>query len=118
MNRADAAEQIVADLRELAALTSDENGAQRLSWTPTWRKATEWFRRHMEAAGAEVSMDAVGNIWAKFAGESEASVVVGLRSGRRLAGRGPGRSGRHGLRRVLPGWKKAEEDLVCRRLGR
>ena len=33
MNRADAAEQIVADLRELAALTSDEGGAQRLSWT-------------------------------------------------------------------------------------
>lgn len=77
MNRADAAEQIVADLRELAALTSDENGAQRLSWTPTWQKATEWFRRHMEAAGAEVSMDAVGNIWAKFSGEREESVVVG-----------------------------------------
>ena len=77
MNRADAAEQIVADLRELAALTSDEGGAQRLSWTPVWQQATEWFRRHMEAAGAEVSMDAVGNIWAKFAGESEASVVVG-----------------------------------------
>lgn len=77
MNRADAAEQIVADLRELAVLTSDEGGAQRLSWTPVWQQATEWFRCHMEAAGAEVSMDAVGNIWAKFAGESEASVVVG-----------------------------------------
>ena len=38
--------------------------------------------------------------------------------GRRLAGRGPGCSGRHGLRRVLPRWKEAEEDFVCRRLGR
>ncbi len=34
----------LAELKELRALTSDENGAQRVAWTPTWLKAREWFR--------------------------------------------------------------------------
>lgn len=42
MNRADAAEQIVADLRELAALTSDEGGANA-SWTPVWQQRRNGF---------------------------------------------------------------------------
>jgi N-carbamoyl-L-amino-acid hydrolase len=28
-------------LKELRALTADENGAQRLAWSPTWLKARE-----------------------------------------------------------------------------
>jgi len=35
------AKRVVADLRELAALTSDELGAQRVAWTPTWQKARD-----------------------------------------------------------------------------
>jgi hypothetical protein len=35
--------RVVADLRELAALTSDGEGAQRVAWTPTWQKARDWF---------------------------------------------------------------------------
>ena len=34
----------VAELKELRALTADENGAQRVAWTDTWLKAREWFR--------------------------------------------------------------------------
>jgi len=30
-------------LKELRALTSDENGAQRLAWSPVWLKARSWF---------------------------------------------------------------------------
>ena len=77
MNREESARRIVSDLKELAALTSDERGAQRVSWTPAWQAAAAWFCRRMEEAGAEVTMDAVGNVWAKFAGKKEESIVVG-----------------------------------------
>jgi hypothetical protein len=29
----------IAELKELRALTADENGAQRIAWTDTWLKA-------------------------------------------------------------------------------
>lgn len=41
MKREQIAKNIVADLKELAALTSDADGAQRVAWTPTFKKATE-----------------------------------------------------------------------------
>ena len=65
MKREQIAKNIVADLKELAALTSDADGAQRVAWTPTFKKATEWFAKKMQAAGAEVWTDAAGNSWAK-----------------------------------------------------
>lgn len=77
MKREQIAKNIVADLRELAALTSDIDGAQRIAWTPKFKKATEWFAKKMQAAGAEVWTDAAGNSWAKFAGESEECIVIG-----------------------------------------
>jgi hypothetical protein len=33
----------IAELKELRALTGDENGAQRVAWTDTWLKARAWF---------------------------------------------------------------------------
>lgn len=77
MKREQIAKNIVADLKELAALTADANGAHRIAWTPTFKKATEWFAQKMQAAGAEVWTDAAGNSWAKFAGESEECIVIG-----------------------------------------
>lgn len=61
MKREQIAKNIVTDLKELAALTSDIDGAQRIAWTPTFKKATEWFAKKMQAAGAEVWTDAAGN---------------------------------------------------------
>lgn len=77
MKREQIAKNIVADLKELAALTSDADGAQRVAWTPTFKKATEWFTQKMQAAGADVWTDAAGNSWAKFAGESKECIVIG-----------------------------------------
>ena len=34
----------VTELEELRELTGDENGAQRVAWTDTWRAAREWLR--------------------------------------------------------------------------
>ena len=64
MKREQIAKNIVADLRELAALTSDIDGAQRIAWTPTFKKVTEWFAKKMQAAGAAVWTDAAGTSWA------------------------------------------------------
>ena len=36
-------QRTVAELKELRALTGDENGAQRVAFTPTWVKAREWL---------------------------------------------------------------------------
>ncbi|HTZ33520.1 MAG TPA: Zn-dependent hydrolase, partial [Methylomirabilota bacterium] len=36
-------QRTIDELKELRALTSDEQGAQRVAWTDTWLKAREWF---------------------------------------------------------------------------
>lgn len=69
--------RVVADLRELAAMTSDNDGAQRVAWTPTWQKARDWFAKKAQEAGAEVTIDAAGNSWAKIAGASSDAVAMG-----------------------------------------
>lgn len=71
------AKRIVANLRELAAMTSDENGAQRVAWTPIWQKARDWFAEKMRAEGAEVTVDQAGNSWAKITGVSEEAILIG-----------------------------------------
>lgn len=73
----DGGKRVVADLRELAAMTSDAHGAQRVAWTPTWQRAREWFAEKAKEAGAEVTIDAAGNSWAKIAGISSEAVAMG-----------------------------------------
>ena len=53
----------VAELRELRELTGDENGAQRVAWTETWKRAQEWMSSKLEGTGAAESFDAAGNQW-------------------------------------------------------
>src|SRR6202011_2579831 len=68
----------VADLKELRALTGDENGAQRVAWTDTWLKAREWFTSKL--AGLPIDddhYDAAGNRWITLRGQSEKALLVG-----------------------------------------
>src|SRR3954470_21675527 len=67
----------VSDLKELRALTGDENGAQRVAFTPTWAKARKWMREKLEAIPAEVHNDAAGNAWHTLRGQSEKSLLIG-----------------------------------------
>ncbi|MDR9370896.1 M20/M25/M40 family metallo-hydrolase, partial [Conexibacter sp. JD483] len=60
--------RMVADLRELAALTSDAGGAQRVAWTPTWLAARAWLRERLAACGVAVEHDAAANGWALLPG--------------------------------------------------
>jgi hydantoinase/carbamoylase family amidase len=67
----------VAELRELRRLTSDENGAQRVAFTPTWLAARAWLREKLAALPVEVHSDEAGNLWATLEGESEKALVIG-----------------------------------------
>ena len=68
----------IAELKELRSLTADENGAQRVAFTPTWTKARSWLRSKFEQIdGIELHNDAAGNFWATLAGESDQSLLIG-----------------------------------------
>src|SRR5260370_4870977 len=68
----------VAELKELRALTGDENGAQRVAWTDTWLKAREWFASKVkELPAVEHHYDAAGNNWITLPGASEKSLLIG-----------------------------------------
>jgi N-carbamoyl-L-amino-acid hydrolase len=67
----------VAELKELRALTGDENGAQRVAWTDTWLQAREWFRAKVKSLPVEQHSDAAGNNWVTLPGASEKSLLIG-----------------------------------------
>lgn len=69
--------RVVADLRELASLTADANGAQRLCWTDTWARAREWFASKLAGLPVTRKVDAAGNVWVTLEGRSATEVVVG-----------------------------------------
>jgi N-carbamoyl-L-amino-acid hydrolase len=67
----------VEELRELQALTGDENGAQRVAWTDTWAQAREWLRGRLSGLPVEEEIDEAGNQWFTLAGESERALLIG-----------------------------------------
>jgi beta-ureidopropionase / N-carbamoyl-L-amino-acid hydrolase len=67
----------VAELKELRALTSDANGAQRVAWTDTWLKAREWFANKLTGLPVEHHYDAAGNNWVTLPGWSEKALLMG-----------------------------------------
>jgi N-carbamoyl-L-amino-acid hydrolase len=72
---------VISNLRELAALTSDSNGAQRIAFTPTWQRAREWFAGKIAslppAWNVTRHLDAAGNVWVTLPGASPRSLVLG-----------------------------------------
>jgi N-carbamoyl-L-amino-acid hydrolase len=67
----------VAELKELRALTGDENGAQRVAFTPTWIAARNWLKQKLSELPVEIHTDAAGNLWTTLRGESEKSLLIG-----------------------------------------
>ena len=53
----------IAELKELRELTGDENGAQRVAFTPIWRTARAWLREKLDAIpSVETHRDEAGNL--------------------------------------------------------
>src|SRR5205823_14961380 len=67
----------IAELKDLRELTGDDDGAQRVAFTPTWAKARAWLRRKLEELPAEIHADEAGNLWATLRGESEKALLIG-----------------------------------------
>ena len=70
-------QRTVAELKELRALTGDENGAQRLAWTDTWLKAREWFASKVKELPVKHHYDSAGNNWVTLPGASDQSLLIG-----------------------------------------
>jgi N-carbamoyl-L-amino-acid hydrolase len=68
---------VIADLRDLAALTSTPDGAQRLAWGPVWAQARQWLRDKVSQLGLLPVPDAAGNNWVTLPGESDKTVIIG-----------------------------------------
>jgi beta-ureidopropionase / N-carbamoyl-L-amino-acid hydrolase len=71
------AQAAIEQLKELRALTADENGAQRLAWSPVWLKARQWFQSKLRELPVEHHLDAAGNSWTTLAGTSEKTLILG-----------------------------------------
>src|SRR5437667_5121097 len=67
----------VAELKELRALTGDENGAQRVAFTKTWLMAREFLRSKVAGLPLEIHNDSAGNTWFTLRGESEKALLIG-----------------------------------------
>jgi len=67
----------VAELKELRALTGDENGAQRVAFTPVWVKTRAWLQSKLAELPAERHVDAAGNLWTTLRGESDKCLLIG-----------------------------------------
>ena len=58
-------------------LTGDENGAQRVAFTPTWTKARQWLRAKLDELPVETHVDEAGNLWSTLQGDSEKALIIG-----------------------------------------
>jgi beta-ureidopropionase / N-carbamoyl-L-amino-acid hydrolase len=70
-------QRTVAELKELRALTGDDNGAQRVAWTEGWLKAREWFKSKLEGLPVTLTQDEAGNNWVTLEGESDKELLIG-----------------------------------------
>lgn len=77
MNAALDPKRLVADLKELRQFTQDENGAQRVAFTPLWVETRKWLRGKLAELPVEVHTDAAGNLWATLQGESDKTLLIG-----------------------------------------
>ncbi len=71
------ARRAIEELKELRALTADENGAQRVAWTDTWLKARGWFASKCKGLPLEQHHDPAGNSWLSLPGDSPRTLVIG-----------------------------------------
>jgi beta-ureidopropionase / N-carbamoyl-L-amino-acid hydrolase len=71
-------QRTIDELKELRALTGDENGAQRVAFTPMWTKTREWLIGKLsQIPNVTTKRDPAGNLWATLPGKSERALLIG-----------------------------------------
>ncbi len=71
------ADRTLSELKELRSLTGDENGAQRVAWTPVWQAARDWFAGRLAGLPVTRERDEAGNVWITLRGSSERALILG-----------------------------------------
>src|SRR5437016_5654163 len=70
--------QLAIDLlKELRDLTANDDGAQRVAWSPMWLKARSWFQTKLATLPVEHQLDAAGNSWTTLHGATPAALILG-----------------------------------------
>ena len=110
----------VAELKELRALTGDENGAQRVAWTDTWLKARDWFTQQSSRLAGGTSLRRRRETLDHTAPASRIEALVtrrpsGFGAEWWMAGRVPRRAG---ALEVLRGFRRLGRPPVTIRAGR
>ncbi len=77
MNSALNPQCVIDDLKELRRMTDDENGAQRVAFTPVWTKTRQWMKQKLAGLPVEVTEDSAGNLWATMRGDSDKCLLIG-----------------------------------------
>ena len=77
MTLAESADRVIAELKELAELTSTPEGAQRVAWGPIWRQSRDWFEAKVKDMGLTMERDSAGNAWVTLPGKTEEVVIIG-----------------------------------------
>jgi N-carbamoyl-L-amino-acid hydrolase len=70
-------QRTIDELKELRALTGDENGAQRVAWTDTWLTARAWMKDKLDGLPVEYERDEAGNVWVTLRGASDKEMLIG-----------------------------------------
>ncbi|MGN6369605.1 MAG: Zn-dependent hydrolase [Phycisphaerae bacterium] len=71
-------QRTIAELKELRALTGNDDGAQRVAFSPMWVTARKFMREKLaQIPNVEVRQDAAGNVWATLKGKSEKALLIG-----------------------------------------
>ena len=70
-------QRTIAELKDLRSFTSDENGAQRVAFTPTWLAARAWLVEKLATLPVETHQDAAGNLWTTLRGRSDKALLIG-----------------------------------------
>jgi ureidoglycolate amidohydrolase len=74
-------ERLVSEIETLAAFSDAEAPAvTRIVFTPADLKARTWLIARFTEAGLDIRQDAIGNVFARWAGSSPAAAVVGTGS--------------------------------------
>ena len=67
----------ISELKELRSFTANENGAQRVAFTPKWVETRAWLRKKLDALPVESHADSAGNLWATLPGKSDQALLIG-----------------------------------------
>src|SRR3954463_12111303 len=70
-------QRTINELKQLRALTGNDDGQQRVAWTDNWARGRDLLQETLSDLPVEIEFDQAGNLWATLRGESEEALLIG-----------------------------------------